>query len=323
MKKRISVIIPVYNVKTYLIQCIEGVLSQVYKYIDVIIVDDGSADSSSMICEDYAAKDNRIQIVHKTNNGLSSSRNIGILFATGDYIVFLDSDDFWSDRSALSSIAQIIESNVDLVCFGYREYVDGKGDNGIGIDFSGLPSVDLGKNELLAEMFRCGIYISSAWCKVIKLDVIKRNRLFFREGITSEDVDWSARLLLAIDSIAVYSNSFYAYRQRSDSIVHNIKYKNINNLSESIIECVEFGKDIKDEEKKNLYYNYVAYQYITFLKVALLCEDDPRTKSLVKEMKSYKWLLNYHLNRKVKIVYLFNKFLGFKLMHKCLKIYSK
>ena len=322
MNKKISVIIPVYNTGNYLVQCLENVLSQTYRNLDIILVDDGSTDGSSELCDLFSMKDDRVRVIHKVNNGLSSSRNTGIKYAAGDYAVFLDSDDFWNDKAALSNIMNNIKPDMDLVCFGYKEYVDGRGENGVGTDFSDF-SDKSDKNELISEMHRCGLYISSAWCKIVRLDVIRDNNLYFQEGITSEDVDWSARLLKKISSISVYCDSFYAYRQRSDSIVHNIKYRNIKNLADSIIKCVDIGKDITDAEENALYYNYVSYQYITFLKVAFLCEDDPRTKLLVKEMKSYKWLLKYHLNKKVKIVYLFNKLLGFNLMHKCLKIYSK
>ena len=94
-------------------------------------------------------------------------------------------------------------------------------------------------------------------------------------------------------------------------------------LSDNILRCVDLGEDINPGEFRNLYFNYVAYQYITFLKVALLCEDDIRTKALLKKMKSYSWLLDFHLNRKVRIVYKFKKLFGFNLMYKILKIYAK
>lgn len=94
-------------------------------------------------------------------------------------------------------------------------------------------------------------------------------------------------------------------------------------LADNIIRCLDYSKDIKDAKLLKLYYNYVSYQYISFLRVALLCESDRRTKPLFKEMKQYRWLLNYHLNRKVKIVYYFNKFLGYNLMFKALKLYTK
>lgn len=322
MSKTISVIIPVYNVDKYINQCVNSVLFQQHKNIEIILIDDGSTDTSSEICEKYINMDSRICLVHKTNGGLSSARNVGINYATGDYLIFLDSDDFWNDKSALNNLLKINDEEVDLICFGYREYVDGKGQIDRGIDFSEFKNKEDNSLRLLEEMLRCGIYTSSAWCKVVKRDLFTKHNLLFCEGIVSEDIDWSARLLLSANSIAVYCNSFYCYRQRSDSIVHNLKYENLEMLANNVIKCIKLGEEIESKEFEDLYYNYVSYQYITFLRVSLFCEDDSRTKILVKKMKTYKWLLNYHLNKKVKVIYWFNRLLGFNLMLKCLKIYS-
>lgn len=323
MKKRISVIIPVYNVETYLLQCVNSVLMQTYKAIEIILVDDGSCDRSTSLSDELLSDEQCILVVHKANGGAASARNNGLAIASGEYIIFLDGDDFWCNEYALSELSKRLKPETDIVCFGYQEYIEGTGKNGVGINFNNFSKDYSTQNDLLREMIAKGVYVSSPWCKLIKNALLRKSNLFFCEGVTAEDIDWSARLLRASSVVEVYCDSFYCYRQHKDSIVHNIKFDNLKSLANSIVNCISIGKDIQSPELCELYYNYVAYQYITFLKVALLCEDDPRTKSLVKEMKSYKWLLNYHLNRKVKIVYLFNKFLGFKLMHKCLKIYSK
>ena len=156
----------------------------------------------------------------------------------------------------------------------------------------------------------------------VKPEYFIENELFFMEGITSEDVDWSARLLKCINSVAVYPESFYCYRQRKSSIVHNIKYENVEVLTDNIIRCVELGEDIPEGRTKEIYFNYVSYQFITFLKLTLLCEDDSRTAGLRKKMKQYRWLLKYHLNKKVRIVYLANKIFGYNMIFRLLKIYS-
>lgn len=320
---RFSVIIPVYNVESFLRECVECVLAQSFMDTEIILVDDGSTDSSPAICREYADRYTNVAVVTKTNGGLSSARNAGIQYASGDYVLFLDSDDYWSHGDVLSALAKIAVDAPDLICFGYREYVDKIGDNGIGIDFSAYQSRVESENDVLRAMLCSGVYVSSACCKAVKLDVIKKNSLYFREGITSEDIDWSARLLKCVGSIAVYPESFYCYRQRRESIVHNIRYENLEILSDNIIRCVELGEDIAPGEFRELYFNYVSYQFITFLKVSFLCEDDSRTKILLKKLKAYSWLLNYHLNQKVRIVYLFKKIFGFNMMYRFLKIYSK
>lgn len=322
MAEKFSIVIPVYNVKNYLSECVNSILSQTYGDYEIILVDDGSTDGSSILCDEFQNQDRRIKTVHKENGGLSSARNCGIRYAKGDYILFLDSDDFWNDKNALSEIAKISNLNVGLVCFGYREYVDGQGDNGVGIEFTGFNQQFTDRESVLIEMLSKGIYVSSACCKAIKRSLIIENELFFMEGITSEDVDWSARLLKCINSVAVYPESFYCYRQRKSSIVHNIKYENVEVLTDNIIRCVELGEDIPEGRTKEIYFNYVSYQFITFLKLTLLCEDDSRTAGLRKKMKQYRWLLKYHLNKKVRIVYLANKIFGYNMIFRLLKIYS-
>ena len=94
MENLVSIIIPVYNVEKYLNKCIESIVSQTYKNLDIIIIDDGSKDSSGKMCDEWANKDNRIRVIHKTNGGLSDARNVGIEHAKGNYISFIDSDDF-------------------------------------------------------------------------------------------------------------------------------------------------------------------------------------------------------------------------------------
>lgn len=91
----VSFIIPVYNVEQYLRQCIDSILQQSYDNFEIILVDDGSTDSSSQLCDNYAIKDNRVKVFHKMNGGLSDARNFGLLHARGEYVIFLDSDDFW------------------------------------------------------------------------------------------------------------------------------------------------------------------------------------------------------------------------------------
>ena len=322
MKELVSVIVPVYNAESTLPRCIESILHQTCGDFELLLVDDGSRDSSGAICDRYAAQDSRIRVFHKENGGVSSARNCGIQLAKGVYILFLDSDDFWNDKNALSTIAEMTNRNVDLVCFGYREYVDGQGDNGVGIDFYEFDLQLTDKDAVLKEMISKGVYVSSAWCKAVKRSVIIDNKLMFVEGITSEDVDWSARLLKCINNVAVFPESFYCYRQRNSSIVHNIKYENVEILTDNIIRCVELGKDIPEGRTKALYYNYVSYQFITFLKLTLLCEDDSRNIKLRKKMKHYQWLLKYHLNKKVKMVYLANKVFGYNMIFRLLKIYS-
>lgn len=120
---KISVIIPVYNVEKYLTQCINSVISQSYRNLEIILIDDGSSDNSSQMCDDFARQDSRIKVIHKINGGLSSARNAGIKIATGDYLLFLDSDDYWDSVDAMKECAEVCtKSHPDVVMFGYKKF---------------------------------------------------------------------------------------------------------------------------------------------------------------------------------------------------------
>ncbi|KIR02084.1 putative capsular polysaccharide biosynthesis protein,Glycosyl Transferase Family 2, YveT [Lachnospiraceae bacterium TWA4] len=118
---KVSVIIPVYGVENYIEECVESVLLQSYKNMEIILVDDGSKDSSGIICDQYAYQDSRVIVIHKENGGLSDARNIGILKSTGDYVLFLDGDDFWNDTRAVEQLVNRI-SITGASCFNFFVY---------------------------------------------------------------------------------------------------------------------------------------------------------------------------------------------------------
>ena len=123
----ISVIIPVYKVELYLKQCVESILIQTYSNIEIILVDDGSPDSCPQICDEYARKDYRIKVIHKSNGGLSDARNVGLNGAVGQYVVFVDSDDYWLNENCLKSLVDEINRtpNIDFICFNSYSFVNG------------------------------------------------------------------------------------------------------------------------------------------------------------------------------------------------------
>lgn len=323
---KISVIIPVFNVEKYLKQCVDSVLNQSYKNFEIILVDDGSTDSSGQMCDEFSQKDERICVVHKENGGLSDARNVGISVASGDYMMFLDSDDYWDTKKCLEIVVSKLEQTiVDMLTFRYKKYIESEKKY---IDC--LPSLDenevsgiVSKNEILTCLLKNGLYISSACNKVLRTKFVKENNLYFRKGITSEDIDWCARCMLYAQNI-VYSNiDSYVYRQREASISHSLGYKNIYDLKNNIIECVKLGQNIEKKDPfYNIYYTFVAYQYGVFLLSNNLVRDADVT-GLVEEMRQYRWLLKFHANKKIKILYYIDKFLGYQNIAPCMRLYSR
>lgn len=219
MENLISVIVPVYNVASWLPRCLDSILAQTYKNLEIIIVDDGSSDGSEELCDIYATKYSRIiRCIHKNNGGLSSARNVGIDAANGDFIIFPDPDD-WVESNYLEYLQSLqILHKADLTCTGYViEYDDKK------------ISVNLGWDKVLMSNLKAqeALLISPcmggfAWNKLYRLDIIKANRLYFLDDVgTTEDLDFAFRYLQFCKTICFDPSArTYHYYQHNGAITH-------------------------------------------------------------------------------------------------------
>ena len=220
MEKRalISIIIPVYNVKNYLDRCMDSVTHQTYTNIEILIIDDGSEDGSGNLCDIWAEKDKRIKVFHKQNGGLSSARNYGLRRAKGEFIGFVDSDDYIS-LDMYEKLSEAMEHNIDIVTCGIVLENSGrdKGKNRIvHLPDSGKRNVFYTKAEAIEE-FLLSRSLSSSMC-----NKLFRRRLFqglhFPVGRTSEDIPVMFRLLLKSRGVLNIGQVKYHYVTRSDSI---------------------------------------------------------------------------------------------------------
>lgn len=319
---KISIVIPVYNVEKYLQECVDSIVKQSYKNIEIILVDDGSKDNSPKLCDELAKTDDRIKVIHKENGGLSSARNAGMKVITGDYFVFLDSDDYWTDLDFLKKIVNDkLIMNPDIIIFGYskdkkllEEYTRNK-------DLENQINCDT-KKETFRQLILNDKLHSSACNKLFSSNLLNENT-FFIEGICSEDIDWIARMIILANKIMYYDDYIYFYRENENSITHSITRKNIIDLVGQIKRVVAYSEKIKNEDYYEWYMNYCAYQYITFLNNVVTIDKKEDISGVVEEMKSYTYLLNYHNNKKVDLVYKFYKLLGYKGILKVLKIFLK
>ena len=187
---KVSIIVPVYQVERYLRACIESVLCQTHREWELILVEDGSPDRCGVICDEYAKNDARITVMHKENGGLSSARNAGLCRATGEYILFLDGDDFWAEPEGLARLIPQLTS--DVVVFGFSKWYEPNGaERGrwIGPDIAeGCPVS--GREAQLGYLLQKGCYTACAWNKAVRRELFSSCDLRFREGVTSEDIDW-------------------------------------------------------------------------------------------------------------------------------------
>lgn len=209
MEKKVSIIIPIYNVDKYLNQCVESLIHQSYNNLEIILVNDGSNDESEKICLHYSKIDNRVHYIHKANGGVSSARNAGIDFATGDYITFVDPDD-WCENTMYSVLVNIaMKNDLDAIFCGFSMESDLSEDQKLyGQIFDGCVS----KEEAWKYMFDQDGYYTSIWNKMFRTGIIKgeADSIYFDTGIImGEDEEWLSRILNKCSSIYLLSTPFY------------------------------------------------------------------------------------------------------------------
>lgn len=315
---KISIIIPVYKVEQYLRKCIDSVLCQSYRDYEIILVDDGSPDSSPQICDEYTEKDKRVKVIHKKNGGLSDARNAGIEIATGDYLVFLDSDDWWDDNHALEdSIAILNQSIPDVLIFGFKKYFQRNGNYSI-YSMDMPENVNEG-NICIKDLLQRNIFITSACTKFVKRSFFEGdNGIRFVKGQLSEDIEYNCKLLEYCKSIEVSPKYFYIYRQQnSNSITANKGVKNLQDIAAVIVKYAEIGKKGKNEPLLH----YIALQYVLWLTVSNVV-DMSKISDLMHQMRQYWWLTEYswcpYVKRVSKV-----RWLGFKQTRKLLGLYKR
>lgn len=318
---KISVIIPVYKVESYLHQCVDSVLSQTYENIEVILVDDGSPDDCPYICDQYANADARVKVIHQTNGGLSVARNAGVRCASGEYVIFLDSDDFWNDRTALARLAGRLQiTNADVLNYSYVKCDESGVEIAKQLDNKATMPTGLNNvQEQLAYLLGHSLYIASAWNKLIKRNLVLA--LAFEEGRTSEDIEWCARLMMNASSFDFVCENFYFYRQRRDSITHSFSEKNCFDLVNNICNCMAILENAPQTRREALSV-YIAYQFATFFAVQALTARCP--EECIEKLRPYwKILRHYGSSKKVKYLYCGCRMIGFSNMCRLTKLTRK
>lgn len=210
----ITVIVPVFNVEKYLEKCVNSIINQEYDRLQIILVDDGSTDNSGMLCDEFSKKDNRIEVIHKNNGGLSSARNCGLDHADGDYIAFVDSDDYLDKDMYLNLLNACVSYNCEIaVCGRYLEY---EGSRNARTMFS-LPTFRImDSTEAIKCLLLGEVMDSAAWDKLYHANLFDSIR--YPNGVIHEDLSITTRLLFECKKIVHIGISQYHYLQRQDSI---------------------------------------------------------------------------------------------------------
>lgn len=287
----ISVIVPIFNVAKFLDECISSIVNQTYKNIEIILVDDGSTDNSPEICEKWKAKDSRIKVIHKENGGLSDARNCGIENSTGDYLVFIDSDDVINLKMIEILYEDLKKYNSDIAVCKYKKFFDS-----IPSEKDKNITIDCYSNKLYECMYgKNGDYAIVAWNKIYKKNLFDNIRYPYKK--IHEDEFIIHRLLSKSKSIVFDSRILYYYRQRSNSITSSFNIKRLDAL-EALEERLKFYK----ENKKAYDLTYKSYMFR--LAVLYKIADSKDIKNLIKnkQEENIKYAKNSSLTLKNKML---------------------
>ncbi|WP_424475223.1 glycosyltransferase family 2 protein [Oceanobacillus kimchii] len=241
MDELISIIIPVYNVEQYIHRCVDSVISQTYKKLEIILVNDGSTDNSGVICNEYKSKDSRISVIHKTNGGLSDARNKGIDQASGRLITFLDSDD-WVEMNYIEHLYWLLQSNESDISICEFMKVSS---NDIIIQDNQFKVKNYSKLESLRELAtKRSVNFTVAWGKLYKAYLFKDIRYPF--GKIHEDEFTTYKLLFKSEKISFSDSKLLYYWQRDDSIMANNNFNPKHTLDkiDAFLERADFFNEI-------------------------------------------------------------------------------
>ncbi|MDU6983133.1 MAG: glycosyltransferase family 2 protein [Terrisporobacter othiniensis] len=317
----VSIIVPVYNNEEYLDECIESIMNQTFKNIEVILVNDGSTDESGWICNNYAKKDNRVVVIHSENNGVSIARNIGINNARGNYIIFCDSDDWIENDYVEVLYNEIINNNTDAVYCGiYRDVY--KDRRLIKNEASGVSrNMYIEKQNLdkyLKYIFETmlGPFLAS-WGKIYDTKIIKENNLQFdSDMIFHEDFDFNIRYLKQCKSIYITKEIKYHFRmidgvyglqkRNKYNVIYEISkfYSEIN----SLIEKLPYNKELNDY----IQLLFIEYYKLVFQKLIMsepYITVEQRNEVLYELSKDREFCTFINVNRDKIKLYRYIKFL--------------
>lgn len=281
----VTIVVPVYNVEKYLNRCIESLVNQTYRNLEIILVDDGSPDNCPIICDEWADKDCRIKVIHKTNAGLGMARNSGIDCASGKYIFFFDSDDYVDVTIVEKCVLSARKHDSDVVIYGRCEvYEDGRC---VPKEVASEKDVFVKEeviNDLLPAMFTYDMGFGvSAWGKMFSLDTIRRFSLRFvsEREIISEDAYFSLEYFSNISKALIINECLYFYYKREDSLSRSFRLDRHKQNDKFLQKTVSYARDKHLPEKVVTHLTARYHMYVVASMKQLLVSDLPAENKTV------------------------------------------
>ncbi len=308
MKPEVSIIVPVYNAEMYLSRCIESIIGQTYKNIELILINDGSADRSGNICDEFVQRDNRIIVVHKKNDGVSAARNDGIKLSRGRYLQFVDSDDYIDEKMTAILIDKALRNDSDIVICGFNT-IDYKTGESVPFAYS-RTDLNLDYKEFLAIYYDLYLarYLNTPCNKLFKAGLVKDNEIYFESGIDyGEDLIFNLEVFKRCNKFSIINSCLYNYAlyHNNDSLTRKLRanmYEIQKMMFEEVVAAYAdsdgFSEEIKGLEQgyardliKGVIQYYASY---TILKDYRSFEEKAMT--VWKDEVLQKCIINYHPN---------------------------
>ena len=275
----ISVIIPVYNIEKYLSRCITSVVNQTYKNLEIILVDDGSTDGSAKICDEWAQKDERIKVFHIGNDGVSAARNLGIDNSNGDYICFVDSDDWLECDMIEFLLEKAVKYDSDITrCSYFTELMNGAGSPLVPDEISEFPT----RNEIICELISKGVIAGAIWNKLYKRSAIGDTRFDINLKY-GEDLYFNYRIYNKNLSASFFNEPKYHYFLRTGSVTNS-------EFGDTAFHLLQVKQKIYEEERDNtetsktVFKRYILIAFIT-LSGVISNLDKPQMREKYKEIR--------------------------------------
>lgn len=297
MNQKISIIVPVYNVQKELNRCVKSLINQSYRNIEIILVDDGSTDESSKICDDWVKQDDRIAVIHKQNGGLSDARNVGLKKAMGDYVLYIDSDDYIELDACENFIKAALEEEVDIIVG--NAIIEKPNESTILGHYATPCGTIYDPSTFIKKAIKAGEWYAPAWLNMYRREYLLVNNLFFKQNRYFEDTQILPKVFLSAKKITCIDKVFYHYVIRENSIMTSSRNeKKVYDAIQNLREWKCYFDDVQDKELQKYLYGMLTKMYL------YECRQSNITKWEIEGI-DFGFAFKYALNLKEKLKTIF------------------